>query len=97
MLDRSFVLCHHRVRDFIYLGIPNRRLEQTQAQAQAQTQTQAQAFLAEAHAEAYLLTLVLLRHLPHLPHLAVRKIMHELVSLSCPHGCDYKIYCSTRA
>ena len=31
----SSVLCHRRVRDFIYLGIPNRRLDQAQAQAQA--------------------------------------------------------------
>ena len=30
-LDRlSSVLCHHRVRDFIHLGIPNRKLEQAQ-------------------------------------------------------------------
>ena len=26
----SSVLCHHRVLDFIFLGIPNRRLEQLQ-------------------------------------------------------------------
>ena len=26
----SAVICHHRVLDFIYLGIPNRRLEQLQ-------------------------------------------------------------------
>jgi len=31
ILDRlSSVLCHHRVRDFIHLGITNRRLEQSQ-------------------------------------------------------------------
>jgi primosomal replication protein N len=57
ILDRlSSVICHHRVRDFIFLGIPNRRLDlaQVQAQAQAQAQVQAQipAFLAEAHADA---------------------------------------------
>ena len=56
-LDRlSSVVCHHRVRDFIYLGIPNRRfdLAQAQARAQALVQVQAQmpAFLAEAHADA---------------------------------------------
>ena len=28
----SSVLCHHRVLAFIYLGIPNRRLEQIQNQ-----------------------------------------------------------------
>jgi hypothetical protein len=44
-LDRlSSVVCHHRVRDFIYLGIPNRRLDLVQAQMPA--------FLAEAHADA---------------------------------------------
>ena len=46
-LDRlSSVICHHRVRDFIYLGIPNRRLDLAQVQAQIP------AFLAEAHADA---------------------------------------------
>ena len=46
-LDRlSSVICHHRVRDFIYLGIPNRRL------VLAQVQAQMPAFLAEAHADA---------------------------------------------
>jgi len=52
-LDRlSSVICHHRVLDFIFLGIPNRRLDLAQAQAQAQAQVQAQipAFLAEVHA-----------------------------------------------
>ncbi len=44
-LDRlSSVICHHRVRDFIYLGIPNRRLDLVQAQIPA--------FFAEAHADA---------------------------------------------
>ena len=56
-LDRlSSVICHHRVLDFIFLGIPNRRfdLAQAQARAQALVQVQAQmpAFLAEAHADA---------------------------------------------
>jgi hypothetical protein len=46
-LDRlSSVICHHRVRDFIFLGIPNRRLDLAQVQAQIP------AFLAEAHADA---------------------------------------------
>ena len=46
-LDRlSSVICHHRVRDFIYLGIPNRRLDLAQVQAQVP------AFLAEAYAVA---------------------------------------------
>ena len=44
-LDRlSSVVCHHRVRDFIYFCIPNRRLDLVQAQMPA--------FLAEAHADA---------------------------------------------
>ena len=30
-LDRlSSILCHHRVRDFTYLGIPNSRVDQAQ-------------------------------------------------------------------
>ena len=42
-LDRlSSVTCRHRVRDFIYLGIPNRRSDLAQIPA----------FLAEAHADA---------------------------------------------
>ena len=56
-LDRlSSVICHHRVLDFIFLGIPNRRFDLAQAQARAQAQAQAQvqaqipAFLAEVHA-----------------------------------------------
>ena len=56
-LDRlSSVICHHRVLDFIFLGIPNRRFDLAQAQAQAQALAQAQiqaqipAFLAEVHA-----------------------------------------------
>ncbi len=54
-LDRlSSVICHHRVLDFIFLGIPNRRLDLAQAQARAQAQAHAQAqisaFLAEVHA-----------------------------------------------
>ena len=33
-LDRlSSVICHHRVLDFIFLGIPNRRFDLAQAQA----------------------------------------------------------------
>ena len=32
----SSVLCHHRVLDFIFLGIPNRRLEQLQNRQVAQ-------------------------------------------------------------
>ena len=60
-LDRlSSVICHHRALDFIFLGIPNRRLDLAQAQARAQAQAQAQAqvqaqipaFLAEAYADA---------------------------------------------
>jgi hypothetical protein len=52
-LDRlSSVICLHRVRDFIFLGIPNRRFDLAQAQAQAQVQAQIPAFLAEAHADA---------------------------------------------
>ena len=46
-LDRlSSVVCHHRVLDFIYLGIPNRISDITQALAQLP------AFLAAAHADA---------------------------------------------
>ena len=46
-LDRlSSVICHHRVLDFIFLGIPNRRLDLAQVQAQIP------AFLAEAYADA---------------------------------------------
>ena len=52
-LDRlSSVICHHRVRDFIFLGIPNRRFDLAQAQALVQVQAQMPAFLAEAHADA---------------------------------------------
>ena len=48
-LDRlSSVICHHRVHDFIFLGIPNRRFDL--AQAQAQVQAQIPAFLAEVQA-----------------------------------------------
>ena len=46
-LDRlSSVICHHRVRDFIYLGILNRRLDLELPHAQIP------AFLAEVHADA---------------------------------------------
>ena len=46
-LDRlSSVICHHRVRDFIHLGIPKTRLDLAQVQAQVP------AFLAEAYAVA---------------------------------------------
>ena len=44
-LDRlSSVICHHRVRDFIYLGIPipNTRLEQSQNRQVTQVQSPAQ-------------------------------------------------------
>jgi hypothetical protein len=46
-LDRlSSVVCHHRVLDFIHLGIPNRISDMTQALAQLPE------FLAAAHADA---------------------------------------------
>ena len=46
-LDRlSSIVCHHRVLDFIYLGIPNRTSDVRQALAQLP------AFLAAAHADA---------------------------------------------
>ena len=46
-LDRlSSIVCHHRVLDFIYLGIPNRISDIRQALAQLP------AFLAAAHADA---------------------------------------------
>ena len=46
-LDRlSSVVCHHRVLDFIYLGIPNRISDITQSLARLP------AFLAAAHADA---------------------------------------------
>ena len=46
-LDRlSSVVCHHRVLDLIYLGIPNRISDITQALARLP------AFLAAAHADA---------------------------------------------
>ena len=32
----SSILCHHRILDFIFLGIPNRRLEQIQNRQVAQ-------------------------------------------------------------